>query len=507
MRRESSSGDNVANVQAKKLSPWIEVGTSLLAVISKGCKVTFARSMRGVSMLLSLRATVAVAALFASVLAPTAHAADTNVLFIFDASGSMKKEIEGKPRIDVAIGAFVKTVLAMPQSTRTGLMMFGARRSKDCSDIEMISPIGAQDTNMLVLPMAGLQAKGETPIAEAIRQGSESFKEFQGANNSIVLLTDGIEECGGDPCAAAEAVKSMGIDLKVNIVGFTLDPSQRAAIECLASTTGGTYYDAANADALTESLAQATETEAVAQPEPPPAEPALPAVKPRKVIFTEEFEGTDLSPENWEVVNQNTDSYIVEKGNLMTISAATGGLANAELANVFKLKQALPEGDYTVTAKFKIEFATGTESVTLGLFEDKDNFIAASLNAWYARYGEDWLETDLTKMSKGEATGFKAKSMVTSGTGYADAPSYVAAVNAIEQPITLKLVKEGREFRAAANFAGQKDDKGEPVWMTTEPISSLRPPSALVLTTSQSASEGGESTFFIDSITIDVPAE
>ena len=37
-----------------------------------------------------------------SFLAPTVASADTNVLFIVDASGSMKEKIDGKTRMDVA---------------------------------------------------------------------------------------------------------------------------------------------------------------------------------------------------------------------------------------------------------------------------------------------------------------------------------------------------------------------------------------------------------------------
>ena len=186
-------------------------------------------------------------------------------------------------------------------------------------------------------------------------QGARSFEKFQGDKNSIVLLTDGIEECNGDPCAAAQSVKDMGLDLKINIVGFTLDSRQRETIECMATATGGLYYDAADAGALLGALTEVTEAAVVAQteappPEPPPAPPP-PVEKARKVVFSDEFDGSDLSPENWEVLNANTDGYIVEKGNLMTISAAAGGFANPDLANVFKLKQALPDGDYTVTVK------------------------------------------------------------------------------------------------------------------------------------------------------------
>jgi Ca-activated chloride channel family protein len=435
--------------------------------------------------------------------------AASNVLFIFDASGSMKKEVGGASRFDAAVNAFGQTVLGMPQSATVGLLMYGARRPKDCSDIEMVSPIGEKEPAALVLHIAGLVPKGETPIAEAILQGAKSFTPAEGDKNSIVLLTDGIEECGGDPCAAAEAVAQLGIDLKVNIVGFTLEPQQRAAIECMAAITGGKYYDAADGDALLQALGEAAQEAVVAQAEPPapPPEPEKPAEKARKVVFSDDFDGDDVSSENWEIVAANTDAYIVEKGSLLTISAAAGGLANPELPNLFKLKQDLPEGDYAVTIKFKVDFSTGTEAVTVGLFDDPENFIAATFDANFRRYEADSIETHITKVSKGQSTGFSSRLMETSGTGYDDVAAYLADLNAIEQPITLKLVKVAREFHAEANLAGQKDESGNPIWMITEPVPTLRPPKALVLTTSQTGADGGESSFFIDSVTIDVPEE
>src|SRR5262249_61312913 len=114
-------------------------------------------------------------------------------------------------RFDTARQSFVETVLGMPDSAHLGLMIFGARRAKDCTDIDLVSPVGAGDQGALTMAMAGLKAKGETPIADAIIRGARTFAPLKGQNNSIVLLTDGIEECGGDPCAAAAAVRKMGV--------------------------------------------------------------------------------------------------------------------------------------------------------------------------------------------------------------------------------------------------------------------------------------------------------
>src|SRR5690349_20359851 len=201
--------------------------------------------------------------------------AETNVLFIVDASGSMKKAAGGESRMDAAKRVLGDTLRGMPKEARLGLLVYGHRRAKDCKDIELVAPIGADDAATIANQIQTLQPKGETPIAAAIEQAARSFAALKGQSNSIVLVTDGVEECNGDPCAAAKAVASAGFDLKVNIVGFTLSQKEREAIECVAKQTGGVYYDAKDAKALTTALAQVRQ-QVVQAPPPAPAAPPPP---------------------------------------------------------------------------------------------------------------------------------------------------------------------------------------------------------------------------------------
>jgi len=195
--------------------------------------------------------------------------AQTNVLFVFDASGSMKRDAgAGENRMVVAKRAIGDTLRSMPASARLGLMVYGHRRSKDCADIELVSPIASEDAEALARYVGALDARGETPIAEALLRAGKSFAAFQGQSNRIVLVTDGIEECRGDPCAAARTLAGLGVDLKVDVVGFTLSDAQRKLIQCVPDITGGRYYDARDSGALRNALAQVRET--VAKPPAPP---------------------------------------------------------------------------------------------------------------------------------------------------------------------------------------------------------------------------------------------
>jgi hypothetical protein len=216
-----------------------------------------------------MKRVLALGALLAIVAAAPA-AAETNVLFVFDASGSMKAKVDASStRLSVAKKALTETLTGLPADARLGLLLYGHRRAKDCTDIELVSPLGADDAATIGKRVNATDAKGETPIAEALRQGARSFAAFKGQNNRIVLITDGIEECKGDPCAAAKAIKDAGVDLKVDIVGFTLNDAQGKTMQCVTKATGGNYYSATDVKGLTAAMS-AVKKEIAAAPPPPP---------------------------------------------------------------------------------------------------------------------------------------------------------------------------------------------------------------------------------------------
>ncbi len=99
-----------------------------------------------------------------------------------------------------------------------------------------------------------MQPKGMTPIAYTLEQAVNDFFGMTG-KNIIVLVSDGEETCGGDPLAMADYIVSLGIGLKVYVVGF--DVSSKEQLEEIALRTGGHYYDARNAIELGQALKQA----------------------------------------------------------------------------------------------------------------------------------------------------------------------------------------------------------------------------------------------------------
>ena len=99
-----------------------------------------------------------------------------------------------------------------------------------------------------------LSAYGYTPLAESLRLAGADLKSFDKLRQTIVLISDGKETCGGDPVKEIEKLREAGINVRVHVVGFDIDAQARTQLKAIAKAGSGTYYDAANAIELANSL-------------------------------------------------------------------------------------------------------------------------------------------------------------------------------------------------------------------------------------------------------------
>ena len=96
-------------------------------------------------------------------------------------------------------------------------------------------------------------AKGYTPIGYALQQGIKDLPSE--GKRTIVLVSDGKDTCAPPPpCDVARDLKSQGVDLTVETVGFVADREAREQLQCIAKATGGQYRDAKNSRELANSL-------------------------------------------------------------------------------------------------------------------------------------------------------------------------------------------------------------------------------------------------------------
>ena len=177
-------------------------------------------------------------------------AVERNVLLILDSSGSMAApDASGVPKLDAAREAITRYVVATPDGQRLGLMVYGhvgsnseADRPASCAGIELFAPLGELRTDTVDGVLAQFAPTGWTPIAASLLAAADGFPSAEGgADNRVVLVTDGLETCDGDPVAAAAALYEADIAVTVDVVGFDVPDADAQALRAIAEVTGGTY--------------------------------------------------------------------------------------------------------------------------------------------------------------------------------------------------------------------------------------------------------------------------
>lgn len=178
----------------------------------------------------------------------------TRVLFIFDASQSMYANWEGGTRMDIAKNLLSNMLdsLRGQDKVEVGLRVYGHQRPvppQDCRDTRLEVGFGLHKIDQIQARLKTLRPKGTTPIANALEAGAYDFPKCDDCRNIIVLITDGIEECGGDPCAVSRLFQEKKIILKPFIIGIGLSEEHKKSFECV-----GTFYDAKSPETFTNVL-------------------------------------------------------------------------------------------------------------------------------------------------------------------------------------------------------------------------------------------------------------
>ncbi len=203
--------------------------------------------------------------------------AANKVIIILDASGSMWAQIDGKPKLEIARESLRTVLQSVPADDEIGFMAYGHRTKGSCDDIELIVPPQAGSASAISAAADSMKFLGKTPLTAAVKQAAEALK-YTEDKATVVLITDGLETCGGDPCALGKELKESGVDFTADVVGFGLTADEGKQIACLAENTGGKYIQASDEKALQQAL---VETVAAPAPAPAPAPEPAPAPAPK----------------------------------------------------------------------------------------------------------------------------------------------------------------------------------------------------------------------------------
>jgi Ca-activated chloride channel family protein len=174
---------------------------------------------------------------------PAQPALPTRILFLFDASQSMLAQWQSNSRFEVARKLLMDMVDSLKgiENLEIALRIYGHTKNfppQDCDDTRLEIPFGSDNHKAIKQKLREIKPSGTTPIAQSLLESANDFPPGP-SRNVIILITDGIEECKGDPCAVSYQLQRKGIVLKPFVIGLGVTKDFAKAFECV-----GNYFDA-----------------------------------------------------------------------------------------------------------------------------------------------------------------------------------------------------------------------------------------------------------------------
>ena len=237
-------------------------------------------------------------AIVVAVFAFTSNATADSIEIILDASGSMNAPLDSSmSRIAAARSALESVVSSLPANATVAFRAYGhgsPREKHDCDDTALLVPFSPANAAgaKIVAASKTIKVQGYTPISRVLRLAVKDLSTTPAGRRTVILISDGRETCDADPCATAAELRKTNADIVVHTVGLGVDLAARSELQCIATATGGTYFDAKSLAELTAGLAGAVKTPPKI---PPPLTSGLGKLKIDRVAMLNRFAVIDAN--------------------------------------------------------------------------------------------------------------------------------------------------------------------------------------------------------------------
>ena len=107
-------------------------------------------------------------------------------------------------------------------------------------------PIGQNTKENILNSFNNYASRGASPIGLALREAIQNDFSSNASSKHIVLITDGADTCGDNPCLfLANMLKSRN-DIRIDVIGITVKENEFSSLQCLAASGKGAFYEVKN---------------------------------------------------------------------------------------------------------------------------------------------------------------------------------------------------------------------------------------------------------------------
>src|SRR5438132_3098853 len=205
----------------------------------------------------------------------------TDLMLIVDYSGSMNAKMkDGAAKVASAKKCMSDLIDKLPNDLNVALIIYGTNKKRGCEDIDVVQPLGPIDKASIKTKIDKYNATGMTPIAASLELAGKELGKSKGGP-AIVLVTDGAETCHGDPAGvAAKLAAQFGVKFGINVIGFGIEPKEKAQLADIAAKGHGKLLTVENANELADALQKVVAVKVAPTPAPTPTATPTPTPAP-----------------------------------------------------------------------------------------------------------------------------------------------------------------------------------------------------------------------------------
>ena len=162
----------------------------------------------------------------------------TRVLIILDCSNSMWDKWQSEPKIKVTQKVLLRVLdsLHTTSDMEVALRVFG-HLNKEAYGTQLEVPFGPDNIYKLQSKIKTLVPNGGCTAVSALTNSLNDFPHDGKARNIILVISDGMDDCGGNICEVAQQVQQSGTVVQTFIIGIGNADDFQHRLDCAGRFT------------------------------------------------------------------------------------------------------------------------------------------------------------------------------------------------------------------------------------------------------------------------------